>query len=104
MSDSQAVRLASRDWIWLLTVIVGAAVANMGSLHMIQSNLNKDMRDLDEKWQTRTERLARDLKLDLKEVKDGIPPDWFRQMVEQNRIDLRELRQQVNEHKHNGGS
>ena len=51
MSGETHVKLAARDWIWLMTIVVGAAVANMRMIYSVSNGLNRDMIMLDEKWQ-----------------------------------------------------
>ena len=89
------VRLASRDWLWLLVVVAGASVANMGALHQISSNLQDDMLGLDRRWQDRTEALANGIKNDLEAIRSSIPPDWFRQMVDRNQERIDEIERRV---------
>ena len=64
----------------LLTIIGTIAVAVAGSVA----------------WTTtENEKTRLELKADIQEVKNSIPPDWFRAMVEQNQADIRKLHDKI---------
>ena len=78
--DRSFVVLDTKTWIWLIALIVGACMANVGA-----------MQALDWRWQTRTEQLSREIREEIKEVQRSIPPDWFRKMVEANAEAIKKL-------------
>ena len=82
--------LNTSEWVWLVVVIATASVANMAGLHAISTGLRDEMLDLDSKWQQRSEAMQRDIRSDLKELQQAIPPTWFRDLVSANQLAIKE--------------
>lgn len=97
VTESQQVKLAPRDWIWLIIVIVGAATANLGLIYSQSWSMYDRIDQLDEKWQERTVQMSTRIRNDIENVRMSIPPDWFRKMVEANESEIRALRKEVAE-------
>jgi len=93
--DQRQTLLHTKDWIWLVLVVAGASVANMGALHQISSSMRKDMYELDKRWQDRSEQMQKDLRQDIATLQSSIPPDWFRAMVETNQRKIETLAKEV---------
>lgn len=107
MTGEQSVKFALRDWLWLITIIAGAAVSNVTFIYVTaefnRSDMLSQMERLDGRWQKRIGDITADIRSDLvdlrsdvKGVKESIPPDWFRKMVERNQADISELRKLLN--------
>lgn len=107
-NGAEIVKLSTRDWIFLIITIAGGTAAVFG-MHMRTSgriaevsaraavNLQSAITNMDEKWQGRVDALARDFKADLTDIKRSIPPDWFRQMVDDNKRHIELLEQRIHE-------
>lgn len=59
-------------------------------------NLQTRIDNLDDKWQERLLVVTAEIKQDIRSVESKIPPDWFRQMVENNQRKIDELESELN--------
>lgn len=59
-------------------------------------NLQDRIDRLDDKWQERLLVVTAAIKQDINRVESKIPPDWFRQMVENNQRKIDELESELN--------
>lgn len=87
--------LKVRDWVWIVAVVATASTANMAALYRVSSGQTEALIELDEKWQARTREVTKELRSDIHSIRDGIPPDWFHEMVRQNQQDIRQLRDEI---------
>lgn len=94
-TESQSVKLNTRDWLWLVVLIASAIGAHYWQFGR-----------LDEKWQVRTDQLARDFRTEqtklsdsihaeIAEVRKTIPPDWFRSMLDRNSEEIQRVENQM---------
>lgn len=101
MSEEKApaIRLSTWNWVSLIVIIASASVANIGGIHSMATHNREEFRTemlaMDQKWQDRTDILATQIRTDLKEIKNSIPPDWFRQMVESNATHIEKNAEQI---------
>ena len=86
-----------KDWIWIIVVVATASVANMGAMYQIRWSLSQDMIDLDRRWQDRTLKMTAEIRQDIDAVRGSIPPDWFRQMVQDNKDQLRRMEERLDD-------
>jgi len=87
--------LQTKDWVWLVVVVAGASVGNMGALHQISSSMRSELYELDKRWQERSAQMQKDLRQDIATLQSSIPPDWFRAMVETNQRKLESLSKEL---------
>jgi hypothetical protein len=96
--ESNKTTFLVRDWLWLIVIVSGASVTNMGMIYSVSLGLRNDMLELDQRWQDRTEKLTISITEDIKEIRKQIPPDWFREMVDRNTEEIFRLNREWNEH------
>jgi len=86
------VRLSASQWISLMVVIIGglfAAVTGFyAAIHKLESTLQTQINDLDQKWQDRTETLVKQMNQSIQDLRDQIPPAWFEALVDSHTREL----------------
>lgn len=82
--DEQPLKLSGRDWLWIITVIAAAAVSNVVLIFSSRTQLEERLTQFTQRLEDRSEAQTKEIRNELTEVRKGLPPDWFRAMVETN--------------------
>lgn len=82
--EGTPVILTGSTWAKIIAIAVGTIAALWTAHYQMATSLRSEMLALDDKWQTRMEAVSREIRGDIREVRNGIPPDWFREMVMTN--------------------
>ena len=87
MSDPpQKVSLSVPQLVAIILALVGVGLWNV-----------KTGWDMENRISEKIDSTRKELKADIQSVQDGIPPDWFRKMVERNAAQIDELRKRIME-------
>lgn len=92
MSDTN-LKLGTRDWIWLITIVVSACISMVIMQYQAKADMTDRIISLDEKWQNRTENILKDIQNEIKEIRMVVPSTEF---VTENRARIVSLEKQAN--------
>jgi hypothetical protein len=89
--SSDKIAFSSSTWITLISLITTGVATNLILIYSMAGGLQDRIDSLDDKWQQRLLVVTSEIKEDIQSVESKIPPDWFRQMVENNQRKIEEL-------------
>jgi hypothetical protein len=89
--SSDKIAFSSSTWITLISLITTGVATNLILIYSMAGGLQDRIDSLDDKWQQRLLVVTAEIKQDIHNVESKIPPDWFREMVENNTREIRDL-------------
>ena len=86
----------------LLSMIGGIIVGTLAivvtfyaQIHALDASFDASIKAADDKWEMRIERVVVELKKDIRDVRNAIPPDWFKSLVDSHTKELASLRSEI---------
>ena len=93
--DEVNLKLGTRDWIWIISLIIASMSANLGIYYQSNRSLYDRIDILDDKWQERLLTVARDIKTDLRRMEDNNPPVWLVNVLNEAKTEISSLKERV---------
>ncbi len=95
MNHSNTHLLTTWQWLGVVAVLIGATLTHIGSINTINTRFHADLMELDDRWQVRTEKLSRDIREEIRDVRDSSLPGWLQEIVERNTAAIENLQEQL---------
>lgn len=103
MNQPPAIRLDSKTWIWLVTVIAGASAANIGGMFKIKADLQHEMVEIERRWVDRVTGLGKEFDDKLLRLASQIPPPEVRYRLDSLDRKTTDLEKRIDVLERNGG-
>ena len=91
----ESVRLSVSTWLTIGGMMAAGIAANLALIYGMAGQIQSRIDKLDLRWQERTLTLTRELKSDIRDVENKIPPEWFRDMVTRNTNEIERLEDEM---------
>jgi len=93
--DAVSLKLGTRDWIWIISLIVASMSANLGIYYQSNRSLYDRIDILDDKWQERLLTVVRDIRTDLRRMEDNNPPVWLVNVLNESKAEIASLKERM---------